>query len=99
MSHIVVISGALAVAGSSLSRVNINGKSIPTTLPTITISIIVNDTTGIISGARHEATTETATAIVRPINKTTASSLLNKYTQSLPRTSPLPRDRIISVAD
>lgn len=99
MSHMVVINGALAVAGSNLRRVKTKGNSMPTTLPTTTIRTIVSDTTGIISGARHDATTETPTAIVRPSRSATANSLLNKRTQSLPRTSPFPSDRIISVAD
>lgn len=78
MSHMVVINGALAVAGSNLRRVKTKGNSMPTTLPTTTIRTIVSDTTGIISGARQDATTETLTAIVRPRRRATANSLLNK---------------------
>ena len=98
ISQILVINGALAVAGSNFNRVKINGNNIPTVLPTITMRTIVNETTGIISGARQEAIIETPIPIVIPKSNHTAISLPNRYSQSLTRTSPFPRARITNVA-
>ncbi len=66
MSAIDVIKGALAVAGSSLKRVNKNGRSMPIILPTTTVNTIVRATTGIISGERQLATMVTPTAMLTP---------------------------------
>ena len=99
ISAIVVINGALAVAGSNLSRVKIKGNSIPIMLPAITTIVMVSATTGIISGARQVATIETPTAMVIPSSRETISSFPNRYTQSFPRTSPFANARIIRVAD
>ena len=99
ISEMVVIMGALAVAGSNFIRVKIRGNSMPIILPTITVASMVRATTGMISGARQIATSETPVAIVIPRSNETANSLLNNRIQSCRRTSPMARARIISVAD
>ena len=74
------MSGALAVAGSTLNFVKINGSNIPITLPAITINIIVIISTTVISGARNEESKATPIAIVIPSNKDTKNSLPNSLT-------------------
>jgi len=69
-----VIRGALAVAGSILIFVKIHGSRSPIKLPATTVSIMVQETTKIISGALKLATTATPIAIVTPNSSETNSS-------------------------
>src|SRR5690625_316469 len=100
ISQIDVIKGALAVAGSIFNFLKINGNDIPITLPTTTISAIVNETTIAMSNPpRINPTVETAKAIVKPIAADTTISFVNILNQSLIFTSPTAIARITNVAD
>ena len=68
-------------------------------LPAITVKIIVIATIRIISGALKLAIRETPRAMVMPSKKDTRNSLPTSRNQSLASTSPIARERIISVAD
>ena len=94
-----VISGALAVAGSSFNVVKINGSNIPIKLPVTTIKTIVSDATQIISGDRMLAIRATPTAMVTPNKSDTNNSLPINLYQSESSTSPVASERIIKVAD
>lgn len=99
MSAIEVTNGALAVAGSKLIFVKMNGNNKPIKLPVITVRIIVKVTISTISGALKLAITATPTAMVTPRSKETNSSFVINLYQSVSLTSPIANERIIKVAD